>query len=82
MNVNQLCTGDYRHINILYLFVKYRFESKKILITYCNAEHMLADNFPKALQEAQFAKFRDVNMGWKHVDTLHMGPPSTISTIM
>ena len=38
---------------------------------------MLADFFTKALQGALFAKFCDVIMGWKHVDTLQMGPPST-----
>ena len=38
---------------------------------------MLADFFTKALQGSLFAKFHDMIMGWKHVDTLQMGPPST-----
>ena len=38
---------------------------------------MLADFFTKALQGAIFAKFRDIVMGWKHVDTLQIGPSST-----
>ena len=38
---------------------------------------MLADFFTKALQGASFIKFREVIMGWKHIDTLQMGPPST-----
>ena len=38
---------------------------------------MLAYFFTKALQGALFAKFCDVIMGWKHVDNLQMGPPST-----
>ena len=38
---------------------------------------MLTDFFTKSLQGALFVKFRDVLMGWKHVDTLQMGPPST-----
>ena len=38
---------------------------------------MLADFFTKDLQGSQFAKFRDVIMRWKHVDTLQMVPPST-----
>ena len=38
---------------------------------------MLAHCFTKALQGALFTKFCDMIMGWKHVDILHMGPPST-----
>ena len=38
---------------------------------------MLAEFFTKSLQGALFAKFCDVIMVWKHVDTLQMGPPST-----
>ena len=38
---------------------------------------MLAYFFTKVLQGDMFAKFCDVIMGWKHVDTLQMGPPST-----
>ena len=46
-------------------------------IEYCSTEHMLAYFLTKILQGSIFAKFRDVRMGWKHVDTLQMGPPST-----
>ena len=46
-------------------------------IAYCSTEHILADLFTKYLQESLFTDFRDVIMGWKHVDTLQMGPPST-----
>ena len=38
---------------------------------------MLADYFTKYLQGALFPKFHNVIMGWKHVDILQMGPPST-----
>ena len=38
---------------------------------------MLAYFFTKSLLGALFAKFCDVIMGWKHVDTLQMGPTST-----
>ena len=50
---------------------------KKCPFAYCSTEHMLADFFTKALQGALLAKLRDVIMGWKHADTLQMGPPST-----
>ena len=42
---------------------------------------MLTDISTKALQEALFAKFRDEIMGWRHVDTLQMGPPSTKESV-
>ena len=38
---------------------------------------MLTYFFTIALQGSLFAKFRDVIMGWKRVDTLQMGSPST-----
>ena len=38
---------------------------------------MLADLLVKSLQGALFVKFCEVIMVWKHVYTLHMGPPST-----
>ena len=76
-NGKKSCTGNYRHINIRYFFAKDRVESNKMEIQYCSTEHMLAGFFMKALQGALFVRFCDVIMGWKHVDTLHMGPPST-----
>ena len=76
-NGKKLCTGKSRHIDIRYFFVKERFEIKKMSITYCSTEHMLSDFFNKPLQGALFAKFCDVLMEWKNVDTFQMGPPST-----
>ena len=65
------------HIYIRYLSAKDSIESKKIPTAYCSTEHILTDFSTKALQGSLFAKFRDVIMRWKHVDTLQMGPPST-----
>ena len=76
-NGKKSCTGKSSHIDIRYFFAKYRIESNKISIAYCSTEHMLAYFFTKSPEGALFAKFCDVIMGWKHVDTLHMGPPST-----
>jgi hypothetical protein len=39
-------------------------------IVYCPTGQMLADYFTKPLQGAFFRMFREVIMGWKHVDTL------------
>ena len=38
---------------------------------------MLANFFMKSLQGDLFVKFCEVFMGWKHIDTLQMVPPST-----
>ena len=56
-------------------------ERKKMSISYYSTEHMLADFFTKALQGALFTNFRDVIMGWKHVNTLQMVPPSTKESV-
>ena len=41
-NGNKSCTGNSRHIDICYFFAKDRFESKKMSISYCSTERMLA----------------------------------------
>ena len=76
-NRNKSCTGNYRHIDIHYLFVKDRVESNSISITYCSTDHMISDFFTKSLQGDLFVKMCEVIMGWKHIDTLQMGSPST-----
>ena len=56
-NRNKSCTGNYRHIDIHYLFVKDRVESNSISITYCSTDHMISDFFTKSLQGDIFVKF-------------------------
>jgi hypothetical protein len=43
---------------------------------YCPTGKMLADYFTKPLQGRLFHLFRDVIMGWKHIDTLKQAPSS------
>ena len=69
-NGRNSCTGNSRHINIRYFFIKDRVDAKKLEIVHCPTEQMLADYFTKPLQGKLFHMFRDVIMGWKHVDTL------------
>ena len=76
-NGKKSCNGISRNIGIHYLFSKNRFESNSFKISYCSIKHMLAGFFTKSLQGSLFAKFRDVVIGWKHEDTLKMGPTST-----
>ena len=44
---------------------------------YCSIENMFEYLFTKALQRSLFTNCCDVIMGWKNVDTIRMGPPST-----
>jgi hypothetical protein len=75
-NGRNSCTGNSRHINIRYFFIKDQVDAKKLQIVYCPTEQMLADYFTKPLQGRLFHMFRDVIMGWKHVDTLKEWPSS------
>ena len=81
-NGKKSCTGNSRHIYIRYFFSQENIESKKMSIAYCSTVHILADFFTKSLQGALFAKFCDVIIGWKHIDTLQMGPPSTKENVV
>jgi hypothetical protein len=71
-------TGYSRHISIHYFFVKDRVDKGEFTVEYCPTKCMLTAFFTKPLQGALFVKFREVIMGWKHVDTLRnaaVSPP-------
>jgi hypothetical protein len=59
-----------RHIDIRYFWIKDRLYGEDILVRHCPTLQMLADFFTKPLQGALFRRFRDVLLGYKHVDTL------------
>ena len=63
-NGRNSCTGNSRHIDIRYFFVKDRVDSGKIKIMYCPTELMLADFFTKVLQGSLFNLFRNAIMGY------------------
>ena len=65
-----------RHIDIRFFFIKDRTEALGIRIQHCPTSEMLGDFFTKPLQEMLFKKFRDVILGYEHVDSLHNGTPS------
>jgi hypothetical protein len=75
-NGRNSCTGNSRHINISYFFIKDQVDQKRLEIVYCPTEEMLADYFTKPLQGALFHKFREVIMGWKHINTFKSSVPS------
>ena len=69
-NGRNSCTGNSRHINVRYFFIKDRVENKEVIIKYCPTEVMLADFYTKALQGSLFNLFRDVIMGYKDISDL------------
>ena len=69
-NGRSSCGPKSRHIDIRYFFIKDRTASTGIVIRHCPTLQMLADFFTKPLQGALFRRFRDVILGYKHIDTL------------
>jgi hypothetical protein len=59
-----------RHIDIRYFWIKDRLIEADIEVRHCPTLQMLADFFTKPLQGALFRRFRDVLLGYKHVNTL------------
>jgi len=68
-NGRNSCTGNSRHVNIRFFFVKDLVDKKEIEIVYCPTETMLADNFTKPLQGNLFHLHRAVIMGWNSVES-------------
>ena len=64
INGRNSCTGNSRHIDIRYFFVKDRVETGEVQIEYCPTEDMIVDFFTKPVQGALFKKFRDQVMGY------------------
>ena len=59
-----------RHIDIRYFWIKDQTEQAGIKIRHCPTLQMLGDFFTKPLQGNLFRKFRDVVLGYAHVDSL------------
>jgi len=69
-NGRNSCTGNSRHIDIRYFFVKDRIDKKEVKVAYCPASIILADFFTKPLQGQLFQKFRKVLMRYEPITTL------------
>ena len=69
-NGRNSCTGNTRHIDIRYFFVKDRVDKKEMKIIYCPTECMLADYLTKPLSGSLFRLFRDIIMGHVSIDKL------------
>ena len=63
-------TSRSRHVSIRFFFAADRVQKKEFSVEYCHTDSMLADFYSKALQGKLFHKYREVLMGWKHIDTL------------
>ena len=53
------CTGNSRHVNIRYFWIKDRIVKGEVDLKYCPTEKMLADYYTKALQGSAFMRFID-----------------------
>lgn len=69
-NGQNSCTGNSRHVDIRYFFVKDRVDKGEVTIEYCPTTEMLADFFTKPLQGALYHKLRNVIMGYAHISSL------------
>jgi hypothetical protein len=63
-----------RHIDIRYFWIKDRTKQADITIRHCPTLRMLGDFFTKPLQGTLFRTFRDVILGYTHVNTLTAAP--------
>ena len=78
-NGRNSCTGNSRHINIRYFFVKDRVDKKEIRIEHCRTENMLADYLTKPLQGSLFHQYRNILMGYDHISSLLSQPNNVIN---
>jgi len=69
-NGRNSCTGNSRHINVRYFWIKDRVENKEIRVEYMPTKMMLADYFTKPLVGSQFRLLRSFVMGWRPISEL------------
>ena len=70
LNGKESCTANSKHVAIKYFWSTDRIKQGKMKVKYCPTEKMLADFMSKPLQGSLFQKFRNVLMGWAHINTL------------
>ena len=81
-NGRNSCTDNSRHIEIKYFWVKDIVDKRKIRIKYCPTWLMLADYFSKLLQGSLFKKYRDIIMGYIHIDEIKSTPDSHLRSML
>jgi len=70
INGRNSCTGNSRHVNIRYFWIKDRIDNKEVRVEYLPTHIMLADYFTKPLQGEQFRFLRAFIMGWRPMSDL------------
>ena len=65
INGRNSCTGNSRHINVRYFFVKDRMDKGELKVEYFPTLLIIADYFTKPLMGARFRELRDVITGHK-----------------
>ena len=69
-NGRNFCTGNSRHIDILYFFVHDCVKTGEINVVHCPTERIVADFFTKPLQGQAFHPFRSAIMGYDMKDLI------------
>ena len=70
INGRNSCTGNSRHVNIRYFWIKDRVDNDEVKVEYLPTHIMLADYFTKPLQGEQFKVLRGFIMGWRPMSEL------------
>ena len=70
-NGRNSCTGNSRHINVRYFFIKDRIDKGEMKVEYLPTDLMLADYFTKPLNGTKFEYFRSFIMGWRPMSELN-----------
>ena len=68
LNGRDSCTGRSRHIDIRHFFVNDRVKKRELIVEHCPTELMIADYFTKPLQGKKFSVFRNLIMGYEHIN--------------
>ena len=70
VNGRNSCTGNSRHIDIRYFWIKDRVDNKEVRIEYLPTHILLADYYTKPLQGSRFRVLREYIMGWRPIEDL------------
>ena len=73
-NGRNSCTGNSCHVDIKFFWAKDRVEKKEVRVEYYSTALMLADYFRKPSQGNISRRFKDVIMGYKHINDLLLDP--------
>ena len=69
-NERNSCTGNSRHINVRYFWVKDRIDKGEVRVEYLPTHLMLADYYTKPLMGLKINLLREYIMGWRAVSDL------------